>query len=838
MIHTNSTISLATSAAISAVLILTSMPVALGQDTRASVAASPAEAASHAQGLFREALALSATKERALARSKLQEAARLWVRIGESELAAKAALQVGDAYEQAQIFDEALSYYKKALEIAPPNAVKAIASRSVGDVYAKLYQRDFASRYYTDAIKFARMSRYTPAEARALTGLAVLHYKMGEQSKALSFIREAQRLNREQGDEDARAASLHLIGRMNGPVDERRKALEDALAIYQRRGDKTGQVLVLSSLSGLKLALADNQQALALAVQAKDVAEDIYRQAVTSADKLRVREPRWHAFYALARAQRALGQNSNANNSYSRATSDLELIWLLVQRATDYGSVAFREELQAPYRELVDLKVEMGQFVEAYDESQNSRARSISTLIQARRSSRIPEATRQDGKLRELSRSIVALRARLASLPTNSAQEVKLEQELREAELAFDEEHLKVEMEQSTYRSAYSKPVAVASLQKKTLADDESVLEFFLGESRSFAWLISSKAVSFEILPGRREIEEAATKYLTLISTAPSNLRIEQELSTQKKSAGELSSLLLGRFLDQLVPGKKLFIVPDGILSYFPFETLTHNGHYLIEDHQISYLPSAKMLELLQDSGRPRTADDRMELLAFGDPVFDQGSKRSGGKKSQNHEDKAYRTARGFHLASLPRSREEVSYIANLFPPDRRHVYLGKESTESHLKHELLRKFRRIHFATHSLIDEQYPSRSAVVLTLAEDPDEDGLLDVNEISELDLDCDLVVLSACQTGRGQLHSGEGILGLSRAFLYAGARSLVVSQWNVSDISTARLMKAFYERLAGNAENAAALREAKLQMLQAGGETRHPHYWAPFIVVGAR
>jgi len=194
------------------------------------------------------------------------------------------------------------------------------------------------------------------------------------------------------------------------------------------------------------------------------------------------------------------------------------------------------------------------------------------------------------------------------------------------------------------------------------------------------------------------------------------------------------------------------------------------------------------------------------------------------------------RASRGFQLTRLPRTRDEVEYIAGLFSPDRTRLYLGEDSTEDAVKRESLRRYRRLHFATHSLIDEKSPSRSAVVLTLDSDPGEDGFLEASEISELDLDCDLVVLSACQTGRGQLLSGEGVVGLTRAFLYAGARSVVVSLWSVSDISTGQLMKHFYRNLADNLGNAAALRLAKLEMSRSVTETRHPYYWAPFIAIG--
>jgi CHAT domain-containing protein len=277
---------------------------------------------------------------------------------------------------------------------------------------------------------------------------------------------------------------------------------------------------------------------------------------------------------------------------------------------------------------------------------------------------------------------------------------------------------------------------------------------------------------------------------------------------------------LLGPLSSRIEPGQRLIVVPDGLLHHLPFETLIHNGRYLVEDHEISYSPSASLLLQSQESRYEADTGDRMELLAFGDPIFGPSA----------------RASRGFKLPRLPRTRDEVQYITRLFPPDRTRLYLGKASSEGAVKRESLRRYRRLHFATHSLIDETSPSRSAVVLTLGNDPDDDGFLEVSEISELDLDCDLVVLSACQTGRGQLLSGEGIIGLSRAFLLAGARTLVVSHWNVSDISTAQLMESFYRHLTTRHSNAAALRNSKLQMLKSGTHTRHPYYWASFVMVG--
>jgi CHAT domain-containing protein len=226
-----------------------------------------------------------------------------------------------------------------------------------------------------------------------------------------------------------------------------------------------------------------------------------------------------------------------------------------------------------------------------------------------------------------------------------------------------------------------------------------------------------------------------------------------------------------------------------------------------------------------------------MELLAVGDPVFEPkviGRKQSKAG-SRNPARQAF-SARGFSLPRLPRTRDEVEEIAGLFPAARRRVFLRSESTEAAVKREPLGRYRRLHFATHSLIDEKSPSRSAVVLSLDGDAKEDGYLEVSEIARLNLDSDLVVVSACQTGRGKLVSGEGVVGLSRAFLQAGARSVIVSLWKVSDNSTGRLMKSLYQHLTGGLSNAAALRRAKLQMIGSGKQARHPYYWSSFVMVG--
>ena len=192
---------------------------------------------------------------------------------------------------------------------------------------------------------------------------------------------------------------------------------------------------------------------------------------------------------------------------------------------------------------------------------------------------------------------------------------------------------------------------------------------------------------------------------------------------------------------------------------------------------------------------------------------------------------------RGFSFVRLPYTRDEVLAISNLFPLDQRHVYLGAEAREETVKSEKLDDFRFIHFATHSFLDEIRPGRSGILLSRAPQSLEDGILQMGEIMRLKMNADLVTLSACSTGLGKLVNGEGVLGLTRAFFYAGARNVAVLLWNVNDFATATLMVSFYRHLTRGVPESEALRQAKLSLLHSSQPRwHHPYFWAAFVIEG--
>jgi len=250
----------------------------------------------------------------------------------------------------------------------------------------------------------------------------------------------------------------------------------------------------------------------------------------------------------------------------------------------------------------------------------------------------------------------------------------------------------------------------------------------------------------------------------------------------------------------------------------------------LIEGFRITYAPSATMWASLQSKPKQRNAK---ELIAFADPVLSSDPSESSGELQDT---------RLRNLMRLRYSREEVEGIASLYPQDSLEIYPAHEATEEKFQNEKISQYEVVHFATHALIDEEVPRRSGIVLTSETNGQSDGVLQMHEIWNLNLNTKLVVLSACETGLGKLVSGEGMVSLMRAFFYAGTKGVVVSLWNVDDHSTAELMKAFYVHMKSGKSPAESLRRAKLDMIQGArsgssyAAYEEPYYWGPFILIG--
>ncbi len=295
--------------------------------------------------------------------------------------------------------------------------------------------------------------------------------------------------------------------------------------------------------------------------------------------------------------------------------------------------------------------------------------------------------------------------------------------------------------------------------------------------------------------------------------------------------ARRLYDLLVRPAEGSITRAQRILFSPDGPLHTLPFAPLLRGNRHLIEWKPIhSALSTTVYAELLRSRPAQRNPGEE-QLAAFGDPVYPPAP--------DGPADPEVREAvrRGLALKPLPSTRQEVEAIAGLYPQAQ--VYLGREATEERAK-SLGPQSRLVHFACHGLLDERFPLNSALALTLPEQQAEgqgNGLLQAWEIFEsLRLDADLVTLSACDTALGREMGGEGLVGLTRAFQYAGARSVLASLWSVADISTARFMERFYGYLRNGKSKDEALRAAQIDQIRASSESSHPFHWAAFQLVG--
>jgi len=383
---------------------------------------------------------------------------------------------------------------------------------------------------------------------------------------------------------------------------------------------------------------------------------------------------------------------------------------------------------------------------------------------------------------------------------------------LETLELKFDTFKEEIRLSEPRYAQfKYPQPLTLSAVQD-CLRNDEILLEFVLASDFSCLFVVGPRRFEVQILPAKSEIQQQVKKIRTLLAS-PDLLSPSRPLST-------LYTMLLGGV--DLPQEARLIISADDYLNYLPFEALvTADGKYLIEKHAIGYVSSATLLSILRKDERnptPRT------LIAFGDPEFDSVQTTSEPRHPPGK------------FTRIPYSRKEVYSIAALFGDVCQR--LGREATEEQVKSAKLDTFRYIHFATHALIDEQIPSRSRIVLGPAPDGASEGYLDINKIMNLEVNADLIVLSACGTSLGKLVRGEGMIGMTRAWFYAGAPTVIASLWSVNDMSTALLMAKLYEGLSSGLDKAEAIRRAKLWLLGDPDQAfyHHPYFWASFVLYG--
>jgi CHAT domain-containing protein len=350
-----------------------------------------------------------------------------------------------------------------------------------------------------------------------------------------------------------------------------------------------------------------------------------------------------------------------------------------------------------------------------------------------------------------------------------------------------------------------------------------AIAEYVVTDNKSVLFLITKDAAkkvslkTFTIDLANKDLAKRVDLYRTKLAAG--------DLDFQKASR-ELYDVLL-KPAEALLKGKtNLIVVPDGPLWDLPFQTLQNaKGQYMVEQSAISYAPSLTALKEMTKKARARKPDANMELLAFGNPIV--------GKETT---DRVQRVFMNEKLEPLPEAERLVTGLSKMYGTARSKVFVGNAAREEVAKTEAP-KYRIVQFATHGILNNVSPMYSHLVLAQGEkNPNEDGLLEAWEMKDLDLKADMVVLSACDTARGRISSGEGVIGMSWALFIAGTPTTVASQWKVESTSTTDLMLEFHRQLlTGKVTKAEALRQASLKLLH-NPAYRHPSYWGAWVLVG--
>jgi len=544
----------------------------------------------------------------------------------------------------------------------------------------------------------------------------------------------------------------------------------------------------------------------------------------------------WEAYFGLGQCYEELNENDNAIDYYEKSINEIDSVRSRI--VLDIFKAGFTRDKLNVYESLINLLYRLGR----YSSLKNTDER-IFNIVEKAKARAFLEALNEskfainENISEELKKEEKRTLNRISSI-FHLLSDSKLTQEKRRK---IQEQYDQIENEYmlliSKMRSEIPEvadmilpePCHLVQVQRQLLDEKTAVVEYFLGEKQSYLIIIKKNDSFLYLLPSREEIRKSIKGFIKELSDPPRRIY-----------KGSLASNRL--FKELLLPIEKvlpesiehLIIVPDGFLYFLPFEALIMDSEkkHVVEKFTISYAPSCSSLLFLKEKEvkleRPKL------LLAIGNPNYNLNRVSNSEQNASSIILQEIYNNQGFDFSPIPYSKKEIKNIAKLFPKEKRDIYLGDQATEEVIKRASLEDYKIIHFACHSLLDEKFPFRSALVLTIDDNEGEDGFLLVREIYNLRLSADMIVLSACQTGRGKLENVEGVLGLPRIFFYCGARSVISSLWKITDKSTTQFMSYFYKYISEGKSKSQALRLAKIKMIKS--KYSHPFFWASFVLYG--
>ncbi|KOR38618.1 CHAT domain-containing protein [Planktothricoides sp. FACHB-1370] len=780
---------------------------------------------------------------------------------------------LGDKQTALNHFNQALPLSRQVGDISG----EAMTLTGIGKVYSDLGDKQTALDYYNQALPLSRQVGNISIEAMTLTGIGQVYSYLGDKQTALDYYNQALPLSRQLGDILGEAATLNNIGRVYDDLGDKQTALDhfnQALPLLRQVGNISGEAATLNNIGLLYLSLGEKQTALDYLNQALPIFRqmgDISGEATTlnnigrAYDDLGEKQTALDHYNQALPIFRQVGDISGEANilgnlallkrsqgKLTEAKADIEAaIKIIEDLRRKIASEKLRQSYfagkQDVYEFYIDLLMELhqqnpdsGYDAEAFHISERSRARTLLELLTEAtvdiRAGVHPNLLAEEQHLNQQLSAQEKQRQNLVSRNYTKSDLDQIKAEIDQTLAQLSDLETKIRQNSPTYANLkYPDPLTLAEIQP-ILDKNTLLLEYALGKDNSYLFLVGKNSFSSYKLPPRAEIEAAVEEYLQLLKSP---------LQTDITSGQKLSNILLSPIADKL-HNQRLIIVANGKLQLLPFAALpisSPSSHTspspLLVNHEIITLPSFTSLAVQKQEWQKRPSAPKT-LAVLADPVFGPSDPRLEGIVASTNQDLSKIPGLRQGCTNLDRlyyTEEEANNILAQVPDNQEFSALGFAATRQAAIAPNLQQYQMVHFATHGCINDN-PLLSGLAFSSYDEQgnSQDSFLRLKDIFNLQLNAELVVLSACETGLGDNVSGEGIVGLTRGFMYAGARRVLVSLWSVNDTGTAKLMDNYYQKmLQENLSPVAALRAAQLEMWQ-GKNWQSPYYWAAFTIQG--
>ena len=773
-------------------------------------------------------------------------------------------------------YPKALALFQQNLQIKEELGNKhdiAVELSNIGNIYVYQGDKVRALEHYQRALKLAEEVGDKAGSSATLNSIGNLYYSQGNYAQSLEYIQQSLKIKQEIGDKLGVARALNNIGviySVQGQYVQALDYLQQNLKIVEGLGDKLVEVEALHYIGGVYLLKGDYSEALAYEQKALKAAEALnnnelvgeilanisesylrlgqYQQATEYAGRAAslavqfgVPDVLWKVRTIAGKAHLALNQADLARQYFLESIATIEKLRGQVAGG-EQEQQRFFENKVAPYQAMVQLALAQHDSTGALSYAERAKGRVLLDVLSSGRVNITKAMTGEELKRdRELSAEIASLNTQLVRLKTQSNPP---EAQLAGLQAQLDKTRLEYEAFQAGLYAAHpelkvqrgeTQPLTFEQATALLPDDQTAILEYVVMDDKSYLFVLRK---------ARNKAPELTVHTLNLKSTELATMaqsflqRVAERDLTVKQPARQLYDLLIKPAEGDLRGVRKLCIVPDAALWNVPFQAL-HQAErgYLLEQYAISYAPSLSVLRemdrranALTTAHHPRRSvnprvNTQSTLLAMGNPAL-----------SSQTVAKVRFARRDEPLSPLPDAEKEVNSLGRLYGSGSK-VLIGQQAQEATMKAEAS-KYEILHFATHAILDDHNPLYSHIVLSRNEDnTQEDGLLEAWEIMKLDLNAELAVLSACETARGRIAAGEGMIGMSWALFVAGSPAAVVSQWKVDSARSSELMIEFHRNLLNKHDaltKSEALRQAALKLLH--GPYNHPAYWAGFILIG--